>query len=184
MGGVCYEYFGLRKNSPTIGSWFFAADYLKFLKNLNYYLGQKLFVIDPHDSKQYDKLVELDSTGGLVGVLGDIEIILLHYHDKKIALEKWNRRIDRINPNNLIVKFSYQNECTYEHLKEFDSVDLSYFSKECKKIMFVPKPMPEFASAIYFKGFENDPYIYNDTFTFEKYFELIPFINGKGLIQK
>lgn len=183
-GGVCYEYFGMEKATPTVGMFFFASDYLRFLRKLDWYLEQELIVIDPVESGIYDKLVKMDSTGGLVGILGDIEIVLLHYHDKQIALDKWNRRVKRINRNNLIVKFAYQNECTYDQLKEFDDMDLSYFSNNYKKLMFVPKPMPEFKSAIYYKGFEKEEYVLNDTFYFNRYLELIPFINGEGLIQK
>ena len=117
-------------------------------------------------------------------MLGDIEIVLLHYHDKKVAYEKWNRRVERINYNNLIFKFSYMNECSYDMLKEFDDLDLSYLSNRVKKLMFVPTPMPEFKSAIYVKGFENSEQITNDTYIFNEYLDIYSFINGKGLKQK
>lgn len=183
-GGVLYEYFGMQKASPTVGMWFFADDYLKFVKNLKYYTNIKIEVVIPQESKYYEKLIEMGSIGGLVGILDDIEVILLHFHDKKSAVEKWNRRLKRINWDNLIVKFSYMNGCTYEMLEEFDALDLSDISNHYKKIMFVPRPMPEFESAIYIKGFENELQITNDTFVFNQYFKLIPFINNKGLIQK
>lgn len=181
-GGICYEYFGMQKKSPTVGMWFFAEDYLKFVKNLKYYTSLQLKIIHPEQSKNYDKLVKMGSESGLVGVLGDIEIILLHYHDPKVAVEKWNRRIERINWNNLIIKFSYMNECTYDMLKEFDELDLSDISSHYKKIMFVPRKMPEFNSAVYIKGFEEEKQITNDTFLFNQYFKLIPFINDEGLV--
>lgn len=183
-GGVLYEYFGIQKNSPTIGMYFFASDYLKFIKNLKYYTSIEMKVIPSQKSKYYKKLVEMGSAQAPVGVLDDIEISLLHYHNPEEAIEKWGRRIERINWDNLIVKFSYMNECTYEMLKEFDEIDFSNISEHCKKIMFVPRPMPEFASAIYWKGFEEEKQITNDTYVFNQYFRLIPFLNDKGLIQK
>ncbi len=183
-GGITYEYFGLQKASPTIGLWFFAGDYLKFLKRLDYYLNQSIVIIDPRESTHYNRIVDMKSESGLVGKLGDIEIILLHYHDKQLAKEKWERRVQRINPNNLIVKFSYMNYCTYEMLREFDELDLSYFSTNYKKIMFVPRIMPEFKCSCYFPGFEQETQILNDTYIFDKAFRIIPFINGSGIIAK
>ena len=183
-GGICYEYFGMRKDSPTIGLWFFAEDYIKFVSNLKYYLSLEMIIINPKEAKCYSKLIEMKSTDGLVGVLGDIEISLLHYHDPEIALKKWNRRVKRINYDNLILKFSYMNGCTYDLLKDFDELDLSKISSNYKKIMFVPKPMPEFKSSIYVKGFEGSGQISNDTFVFNQYFDLFRFLNNKGLRQK
>lgn len=183
-GGVLYEYFGMQKLSPTVGMWLFAEDYIKFISNLRYYVGLEIQIISPEESKYYEKLITMGSTGGLVGVLDDIEIIMLHFHDKKIAKEKWERRVARINWDNLIFKFSYMNDCTYDMLAEFDKLDFSNISSKYKKIMFVPKPMPEFKSAIYIHGFEDEPQITNDTFVFNQYFKLYSFINGKGLIQK
>lgn len=183
-GGITYEYFGMQKLSPTVGMWFFADDYIKFISNLKHYVGLEIHIISPEESKYYEKLITMGSTSGLVGVLGDIEIVMLHFHDKEIAKEKWERRVERINWDNLIFKFSYMNDCTYELLAEFEKLDFTDISSNYKKIMFVPKPMPEFKSAIYIHGFENEPQITNDTFVFNQYFKLYSFINGKGLIQK
>lgn len=44
--------------------------------------------------------------------------------------------------------------------------------------------MPEFNSAIYWKGFENETQITNDTYVFNQYFKFTKFMNNKGLIQK
>ena len=30
-GGICYEYYGLQKLSPTVGLYFFSEDYIKFV---------------------------------------------------------------------------------------------------------------------------------------------------------
>lgn len=116
-GGICYEYFDLPKLSPTVGCWFFADEYIRFVANLKYYLNQQIEIVKPSQARCYDKLIEMNSTGGLVGLLGDIHVIMLHYHDADVALEKWNRRVERVNYDNLVVKFSYMNDCTYELLK-------------------------------------------------------------------
>ena len=40
--GHVYRYFGIEYLSPTIGVYFFADDYVKFCKNLKYYIEQKM----------------------------------------------------------------------------------------------------------------------------------------------
>ena len=118
-GGCVYEYFGLRKNSPTIGSYFYASDYVKFVKNLKYYTSFPIEMISAEESKFYDLLKEKGEQDVPVGRLDDIEIIFLHYKDPEIAREKWNRRCKRINWDNIIYKFSYMNECTDSDILSF-----------------------------------------------------------------
>ena len=127
--GKCYEYFNLPKSSPTIGGYFFAEDYVKFCKNIKHYLSCNLDIIPASESKHYKVLLEKNEENSLIGKLDDVEIIFLHYHDKKILIEKWNRRVERINWDRLILKFSYQNECSDELIKSF--LEISDFPKFC-----------------------------------------------------
>ena len=48
-----------------------------------------------------------------------IEIFFLHYHSEQEAREKWERRIQRINWNKLLVKFNDQNGCTEKEVDNF-----------------------------------------------------------------
>lgn len=127
--GVCYEYFNLPKLSPTIGAYFFAEDYVKFCKNLWHYLSQKLIIIPVKESKHYESLVAKGEENVLIGRLDDVEIVFLHYHDKDTVLQKWERRISRMNPEHIILKFSYQNNCSDELIREFLTID--NFPKFC-----------------------------------------------------
>ena len=58
-----------------------------------------------------------------VGVLSNgknsIEIFFLHYHSEQEAREKWERRVQRINWNKLLVKFNDQNGCTETEVSMF-----------------------------------------------------------------
>lgn len=121
-GGTVYEYCGLNKLSPTVGSYFFAKDYLKFVSNLEYYLSCELRMITYKESKYKDILVLKGQQDVPVGVLDDIEIVFLHYKDPKVAEEKWNRRLSRVNWDNLVVKFSEMNLCEQDDLFYFDSL--------------------------------------------------------------
>ncbi|MGM9643529.1 MAG: DUF1919 domain-containing protein [Eubacteriales bacterium] len=121
-GGTVYEYCGLNKLSPTVGSYFFAKDYIKFVSNIEYYLSCKLKMITYNESRYKDILILKGQQDVPVGVLDDIEIIFLHYKDPKVAEEKWNKRLSRVNRDNLIVKFSEMNLCEKEDLYIFNSL--------------------------------------------------------------
>ncbi len=50
-GGMIYESYNLPKNSPTVGLFFFAEDYICFLKDLKGFVTAHLKFIRPEDSK-------------------------------------------------------------------------------------------------------------------------------------
>lgn len=181
-GGVTYEYYGLEKKSPTVGLWFFADDYLRFISNLRYYLSLEIDVKPARESKRYERIKEYRSEDASIGVLDDLEIVMLHYKDPSIAKEKWERRKTRVNFDNLIIKFSYMNDCTYEMLRQFDDMEFKGFTP--KKVMFVSQPFPKYNCGVYFPGFEDEDQISNDTYFFNKYFDLTRFINDGVIIQR
>jgi len=176
-GGIVYEAYNLKKNSPTVGAYLFAKDYLKLVKNLEYYFSLNIQMISSYESINKKKIIENHNEDCPIGVLDDIEIVFVHYKTRELALEKWNRRIKRVNWNNLIFKFSYMNSCTEEQLEEFDSLDLPG-----KKIMFVNQPSHHYKCGVYYPGFENDSQIYNDTYYWDYYFDVTLFLN-KGIIE-
>lgn len=178
-GGVCYEHFGLQKLSPTIGMYFYPDDYLKLISNLQYYFSLEMKVVSSDKSKQFEILLQDNAQNFYVGQIGDIEAILVHYKDPLIAVEKWNRRKKRVNMDNLVFKFCQQNGCTKEHLRIFDKLDLPG-----KKIMFVNQKNHSYKSGVYYHGFEKVNQISNDTFYWDRYFDVYDFLNGKGLHTK
>lgn len=170
-GGVISEYFNIRKNSPTVGLYFFAQDYIKFVYNLKWYLAQPLVIIPTKDSKYYKTLVEKNEDNDIIGKLGDIELIFLHYKTPEEAITKWNRRCKRINWNHLFIKFSEMNLCTERELKLFDELPFS------NKVMFTKLPRKDLKSAIYYPGYENYEQIAFDTKPFNKCMDIIKFLN-------
>lgn len=182
-GGVVYEYLALQKKSPTIGCYFFADDYMRFISNLRYYLSQEIEIIDATKSKHSKALQEKYEMDIPVGKIDDVEVMFLHYKNKNIAKDKWERRRKRVNFDNIIVKFSDMNECTEEMLRKFDEQEFENI-KNVKKIMFIKKPNNDYKNAIYYKGFEEAQTIENDTWYFKKYFRFYKFLNGFGLVQK
>lgn len=129
-GGTIYESYHLKKNSPTVGMFFMAADYIKFLSDIHHYLESKLVFIEPENSKYKEELSK-DSRWGHypIGKIDDIELFFLHYHSREEAMDKWTRRCKRINWNKLLVKFNDQNGCSDELIRKF--VELPYKNKIC-----------------------------------------------------
>ncbi len=80
-------------------------------------------MIDTKKSKRYESLYQKGEADVVVGCLGDAEIIFLHYDDPNETKNKWTRRVERINRENMIVKFSYQNEATDDHVDRFMKLD-------------------------------------------------------------
>lgn len=171
LGGICYEYFNLPKQSPTVGCYFFAADYIKFLTNLHYYFSINLRFISYKESKHKDTLEQNSQTTCPIAVLDDIEIVFLHYKTEDEVREKWVRRVSRINWDNIIVKFSYMNNCNDDLVRQFTKMNFH------KKILFVAKKITNDNQEIVIPGNKTTGEVYNDTFYWNKYIDIIKFLN-------
>lgn len=178
-GGYVYRWFGLPYSSPTIGLYFFAEDYLKFVSNLRYYINLELKFINLDDSKYKETLIK---RGGKdvacpIGVLGDIEIIFLHYRDSTEAKEKWERRCQRINWDNIYYKFSQMNHCSVEFLREFDQLPMS------NKFVFVSRDY-NLESQVIADEFVNNDEITNDTKYYNKHINIVRWLAGDKNFRK
>lgn len=131
-GGMIYESYNLQKQSPTVGLFFMAHDYISFLSKLKEYIyNSKLDFISSEQSKwQKEMKIYGDDRFGSypIGKLTldngeSIEIFFLHYHSEQEAREKWNRRCERINWERLLIKFNDQNGCTEEDIEKFTQLD-------------------------------------------------------------
>lgn len=172
--GKCYEYFGLEKKTPTVGMYFFADDYIHFIDNLEFYTSKEINIITAQDSRHFDELKRRNQQDIPIGQLDDnVEVVFLHYHNPEIAKDKWMRRIGRINYDNLIFKFSFMNQCTDSHIHQFEKICLS---RGVKHFEFVSHPFDEYKNAYYIAPFQDDQ-IGNDTFYWNRYFNVTAFLN-------
>ena len=126
--GKAYQYLDMPYLSPTVGLYFFAEDYLRFVSNLRYYLSLDLIFIPAEKSRYAETLRERNQLHVPIGMLDDVEIIFLHYKSREEAKEKWVRRKQRVNFEDIILKFSNMNLCTEECMKEFDNLPLKISS--------------------------------------------------------
>ena len=173
-GGVVYEHFGLQKLSPTVGLYFFADDYVKFINRLEYYLSLDLKMIKVEESKYVQELIARKQENVPIGLLEDIEVVFLHYNNADLAKEKWKRRVERVNWNNLIIKFSYMNGCDDNILEKFEEIVQKY----PKSIVFVTREYPEYDNTYVVPGLPNGQ-VGDDTFYFKRYIDLLDLINSR-----
>ncbi|MCD7825494.1 MAG: DUF1919 domain-containing protein [Clostridiaceae bacterium] len=162
-----------------MGCYFFADDYLKFVQKLEYYLSLDIKMITAQEARHKEQIKNNGNEDCPIGVLDDVEIVFVHYKKAVLTKDKWTKRVKRVNWDNLIFKFSYMNSCTKEQLKEFDFLELPG-----KKFMFVPEEEHHYKCGVYYPGFEDDEQIRNDTYYYNRYFDVPAFINGDGILLK
>jgi len=171
-GGRVYKELQLPYFTPTIGLFFFSSCYIKFVQNLEYYLNQPLnFIL----TSKYEKANNLRINNPYpIGILNnDVEVHFLHYYTKSDALEKWNRRKDRINYNNLFFSFTDNETCSLEEIQAFDNLDY-------KKVFFSSKNIESIQSLIWLKQFSTNKGIgdiYSNPREYRKYFDAVDWLN-------
>ena len=170
-GGHIYRYFGMKYLSPTIGLYFFADDYIKFVTNFEHYINCELTFIPRSKSKYYYNYKDKDKYYP-IGKLDDIEIVFLHYKSEEDAYQKWNRRKNRINYNNLIFKFNDMNLAKKEDILKFDA--LPYKNKIC----FVANDVPGTKNTLVFKMYNGFKCIEDDVRMYRKYLSPIKWLNS------
>ena len=159
FAGTTYEYLDLPYKTPTIGLYFFAPDYIKFIYNIEKYLKCDLKEIKAAESKWHNELIRNGHANNVIGKLDDIEIVFLHYKNFDDAKIKWNKRRSRVNFDKIIYKFNDQNSCTEKEIKAFHKF------KAKNKIFFTSKPYP------YQEAFQLDPNkqeIQDDVYKYQK----------------
>ena len=170
IGTFIYYDMRMQFRSPTINLSFDMNDYVRFLENLQWYLNQSL---EPCEDSRFPYPC---------GKLGDVEIRFNHYKTFEEAKESWQRRTERIDWENLFIFGIDGDGCSYETLKRFDALPYRH------KVIFTHKPYPEFASARYLSGFEDQGSIgratdFKEQFFIRRYmddFDYVSFLNGKN----
>ena len=117
-GAEVYKLLKRPFNTPFIGLMLMSPCYLKLLENPKYYVGLPLNF--KKDSK-YASMQKLKAGISFpLGMLGDtgIEIQFLHYASEDIAREKWERRVKRIDWDNLFIKYDCGKDYADKHSVE------------------------------------------------------------------
>lgn len=133
-GGEIYKLLNRQYNTPFIGLMLMSPCYISLLENLKLNLSLPLIF---KKSSKYPSMQKINAgTDFPVAVLGesDIEIQFLHYKTEGAAREKWERRVKRIDWNNLLVKYDcgkdYSDKESVEKFLELKFSNKLVFGKE------------------------------------------------------
>ncbi len=169
-GTLPYRFLKMPYLSPTVNLFFHAPCYLKFASNLDYYLQQELRFKSESRYKE-GRATHEQFERYPIGVLDDIEIHFMHYDSEDDALEKWNKRKQRINWDNLIFAFTDRDLCSYEMMQQFDKLPGT-------KILLTARHCPWIKSAVHVPAYQGqsemgDGYTNYDTLLHVNFRQLI-----------
>lgn len=128
-GGEIYHSLLLPFSSPTINIAWDKSEYAKFISDLPYYLRQPL---------KCEREGRFNTGEHPIGSLGEnerkVKMELIHNLSFDEAKEQWDRRKERINFDNIFVKFAFDETNDWQEcMRVFDAL-------EYKKICFFPSP--------------------------------------------
>lgn len=107
IGGVIYHDMNMQFLSPTINLYLEPKDFIEMVENLEYYMKLPIEM----------KIEE----GRIIGYLGKLRIIFLHYDDLEVAKQKWEERKKRIVWDKLFIictdRDGFDEEC-FERFKK------------------------------------------------------------------
>ncbi|MBN2662842.1 MAG: DUF1919 domain-containing protein, partial [Bacteroidales bacterium] len=117
--GHVYQSLNKPYNTPFVGLFINAPDYIKLLQNFDQLMESEL------DFKLKSKYESLDIYYQIGVLPGDIEIHFMHYKSEAEAFDKWNRRKKRMlkEKNRIFVKFDDRDFCEQKHIDTFHKLD-------------------------------------------------------------
>ena len=170
-GNVCRD-FNIKHQSPFVGLFIYSPEYIKLVKNLEYYMRQELIFVE---TSKHEGINETRKTQYFpIGLIGDVELQMNHYKSEEEAREKWNRRKKRINWENLYFKINENFDCTTEILEEFDKLPYK------NKIIFSRNDYKTLENGVFLKKFD----LKNEMYLYRKYFDIVKWLNTGEIVRK
>lgn len=172
-GGFIYDIYRLKYKTPTIGCVIFPDQYCKFVSNLDYYLSKEIKVLNANKSCHL-KIINKLNLPKQIGIIDDdIEVCFVHYRSADEGCKKLNKRKERVNKNNLLVKFNDQNGCLIENYEEFKKLNVK------NKLFFTSNEHMNASSfSIMFKKFKDKGYVVDDIKTSLKEINIKEILNN------
>ena len=173
LGGVLSHELGQRFNSPTINLYFDSKDFLKFIKNMEYYLNYEWKDISS-DKDTYPR-----------AKIDDITLNLVHYKSFEEAQLQWNKRKARINYDNIFIIACQRDGWTKQQIEEFDKLHYK------NKVIFTTEEMQNYESAYHIPNTDCgneiiNIMVYKDKFSGKRWFDDFDFVSffNNGLLNK
>lgn len=180
-GAFIYQQLEMEYKTPFVGLFLYAPCYIRLLEDLQEYLFSPINFIN---TSRYDSADKTRNTGHNypIGLLnGDVEIHFKHYKNPLEAEQKWNRRVKKINWNNIFVSFSDRDYCNEKLLKKFDQLNYPY------KVCFTATKYSDLKSAVWVEECKDEPYINTEitlslnSSLYKKHFDVASWLNkGTG----
>ncbi len=120
-GGIAAHTLGIECCSPTKDLWISESEFLKLLKNLNFYLS-----LDPVFVGWAEADGRFDAARYPLLAIGDIVLHCNHDTDPEKAYEKWQRRKTKINYENLIAVLITENPELEKQFYQLDNITKKY----------------------------------------------------------
>jgi uncharacterized protein (DUF1919 family) len=156
-GAEAYRHFEVPYLTPFVGLFMEPDCYMRLLSDLPGFLREPFTFTD---RSRYPRINDLRSSGRRapypIGVLrDDVEVHFLHYTDPDEAAEKWARRAERVNWDNLYVSLLEYGPHETAVLEDFDALPYEH------KLVLTPHERPAIRSAWRVRGsFSNAASVY------------------------
>lgn len=176
VGGILYKRLDQPFNSPTINLGIESKDFCIFLEHFDYYLEQEV--------KDNGNDLDNNPTGIILGNgknIPDIVLYFVHYRNFADGKEKWDKRKQRIDRNNIYIIMFDTDGVTREDLKKVENFKCN------NKVLFTPEKNTLANWAVYVsanKGTRplHEYYLLRDALgdtRLEKIFDFVSFFNKK-----
>ncbi len=173
-GTFIYKKYALPYRSPFVNLVVFAPDYIELLENFSQEILKKLTFIEHKNSKYKEELISLEiyDENYPIGILDNkYELHFIHYATQQDAKEKWLRRVQKMNMNKLIFKFSDGDKFEINMAKRFD--ELKFKNKVC----FLASEHKKLSSVVTLEKFRGSKRVYDEWENSAKEFDVTKFIN-------
>lgn len=166
-GGMISHDLGRPFRTQFVNLWMMPKDFLRYLGDLERYNAVDEIRFLPEESEHW---------GFPVGMIEDLCVYFTHYHSEEEAVQKWNERKKRMDPDNLFIIMSEQNGCTKEDLLAFNALPFK------NKVAFTHKPYDDVQCAFYIPGFEDkgelgNALAFKSPFSAERWYDVFPFVD-------
>lgn len=172
IGGILFHDLGLKFNSPTVNLSLDQKDFIKFVLNYDEYMSGEF---EFFDKKEFScPCAHLKYEGG-----EPIVINFTHYETPEIALDKWYKRAERLDKNNLFIFLQERDGVTKEDIMSLKDIDAKGL------VVFTANKYEDIPYCVHIPKYEPDGEVGNilkrsyidDSREYEKYFDFVKWFN-------
>jgi uncharacterized protein (DUF1919 family) len=148
-GAEVYQHLDLPYRTPFVGLFLAAPCFLRMLGDLPGHLGGSLEFIEQSGYPYLERARRRSPRPYPVGLLaGAVELHFVHYETEQEARAKWERRVERVDYDNLFVKLSADKDlCTRDRIEQFDAMPYS------RKLCLTARPYAGIDCAVRVPGY-------------------------------